>query len=380
MMVRLALVCSASRPTTDLTPSELLALTETKKKLLLIEDDPAVSAALMMLLRDEYDAHSAGTVRDGVRLFGTLQPCVVILDLHLPDQHGLEALRAIREIDDAARVVILTGYATLEAVEESMRLGASDCLHKPFDAKALRNRLRELTRLSARNKEDAERSDARRRAMEESLVSSAFLHDIGNPLTSMQALALLLREKSGDPETCHKLSKMIEQNLAYLGSLIEQWRAFSEPYTLKPDYGSVADIAEEAAGFVRLRAEAKGVTLKVDAEESKGLPRLNRHAVARILVNLLQNAIEAAPRVEGLVVFRARITGKEAVFDVQDNGDGIPPDDTQRIFEARYTTKRKGNGLGLFIARHIVETAKGSIAVCSRPGRGTTFSVHLPAS
>lgn len=356
-------------------------MTQKKKKLLLIDDDPSVSAALLMLLRDDYETHSAGTAQDGVRLFDAVQPNVVILDLHLPDQHGLDALRSIREMDRSAPVVILTGFATLEAVEESMRLGASDCLHKPFDAKTLRDRLKELTS-EADEWEDHRQPgpEAVRTRPEDSLVSSAFLHDIGNPLTSMQALTLLLREKNNDPETCHKLAKMMEQNLAYLGSLIEQWRAFSEPQTLRPDYGSVADIAEEAAGFVNLRAEAKGVELLIEAEDSKRSPRLNRHAVARILVNLLQNAIEAAPRGEGRILFQARVSEGQAEFTVRDNGGGIPAGDTHSIFEARYTTKRKGSGLGLFIARHIVEAAKGSIAVCSRPGRGTTFTVRLPAS
>lgn len=361
---------------------ESTVLTHTKKKILLIDDDPSVSAALLMLLKDEYETHAAGTVRDGVRLFDAVQPNVVLLDLHLPDQHGLEALRSIRQMDRSAQVVILTGFATLEVVEESMRLGASDCLHKPFDANVLRNRLREL--VSEEREEEPRRVEEAQarydRPPEEGLVSSAFLHDVGNPLTSMQALTLLLKEKNNDPETCHKLAKMIEQNLAYLGSLIEQWRAFSEPQSLRPDYAPVADIAEEAVGFVSLRAESKGVELSVDAEESKRSPRLNRHAVARILVNLLQNAVEAVERGKGRVEFKARVRDGQAEFVVHDNGAGIPANETQRIFEARYTTKNKGSGLGLYIARHIVEAAKGSIAVCSRPGRGTTFTVQLPAS
>lgn len=334
-----------------------------------------------MLLKDEYEAHSAGTVRDGVRLFDSLQPNLVILDLHLPDEHGLEALRSIREMDRAVQVVILTGFATLEVVEESMRLGASDCLHKPFDARVLRNRLRELTQEGEEPEGNwVGEAQSYYISSEESLVSSAFLHDVGNPLTSLQALVLLLSEKYNDPETCRKLTKMVEQNLAYLGSLVEQWRAFSEPQTLMPDYASVADIAEEAAGFVNLRAESKGTVLSVETAQSDLSPRLNRHATARILVNLLQNAIEAVPRESGRVELKARVRDGQAEFMVQDNGPGIAPADRKHIFEARYTTKKKGSGLGLFIARHIVESAKGSIAVCSRPGRGTTFTVLLPAT
>lgn len=356
-------------------------LTNTKKKILLIDDDPSVSAALSMLLKDDFEAHAAESVRDGIRLFDTLQPSVVILDLHLPDQHGLEALRSIRSVDRAVRVLILTGYATLEVVEESMRLGASDCLHKPFDAAALRSRLKQLVEEEAEETLELRVGEVQSHYSppDESLVSSAFLHDVSNPLTSLQALTLLLKEGSDDEETRSKLTGMIEQNVAYLGSLIDQWRAFSEPQTLVKEYAPLAEIAQEAAGFVGLRAEAKGVTLSVDAERCGLSPRLNRHAAARILVNLLQNAIEASPRGLGRVTLRAYPKDGAVEFTVRDDGDGIPPSETQRVFEPRYTTKKKGTGLGLFIARHIVEGAEGSITICSRPGRGTTFTVQLPA-
>ncbi|MBK1879585.1 hybrid sensor histidine kinase/response regulator [Pelagicoccus mobilis] len=356
-------------------------MTHSKKKILLIDDDPSVSAALLMLLKDEYETHAAGTVSDGVRLFDALRPNLVILDLHLPDQHGLDALRSIRKINRSARVVILTGFATLEVVEESMRLGASDCLHKPFDASSLRTRLRELANDEVPEDGETEVSASGHvEKAEVGLVSSAFLHDVGNPLTSLQALALLLRENNDDADTCKKLGKMIGQNVAYLGALVDQWRAFSEPETLKPDFATLAEIAEDAVGFVALRAESKAVQVDLEAEESDLLPKLNRHATARILVNLLQNAIEAVARGEGRVEFRARVRGDMAEFVVRDNGAGIPSEITEHIFEARYTTKKKGSGLGLFIARHIVEAAKGAIAVCSRPGRGSAFTVRLPVS
>ncbi|MBD5781342.1 hybrid sensor histidine kinase/response regulator [Pelagicoccus sp. NFK12] len=356
-------------------------MTNTKKKILLIDDDPSVSAALSMLLKDDYEPYAAETVREGIRLFDSLQPSVVILDLHLPDQHGLEALRSIRSVDRSARVIILTGYATLDVVEESMRLGASDCLHKPFNAAVLRSRLKEL--IEEEEVEEAELSVAEAQTSypqeDERLVSSAFLHDVSNPLTSLQALTLLLKEGSDDEETRRKLTRMIEQNVSYLSSLIDQWRAFSEPHALAKEYASLSEIAHDAASFVSLRAEAKGIALVVDAEPSDLAPQLNRHATARILVNLLQNAIEASPRSLGKVTIRAYPKNGSVEFTIRDNGDGIPPSETQRVFEPRYTTKKKGTGLGLFIARHIVERAKGSITICSRPGRGTTFTVQLPA-
>ncbi|EDY83178.1 ATPase, histidine kinase-, DNA gyrase B-, and HSP90-like domain protein [Verrucomicrobiia bacterium DG1235] len=354
-----------------------------KKKILLIDDDPSVSDALQMLLRDEFDTHSAATVRDGVRLFDSLSPNAVILDLHLPDSHGLEALRSIRSMDRFAPVIILTGFATLEAVEESLRLGASDCLHKPFDASVLKSRLRELTideepvvEASAVG-EAAEKYDFKD-AWPEDLASSAFLHDISNPLTSLMAFSTLLKESFSDSKKCEELSGMIFENISYLSSLIQQWRSFSEPDTLEDDCSEMGEIADQAIKLVQLRAEAKGVAMILHLSDDKVRPSLNQHAVVRILVNLLQNAIEAVERDTGKVNFHARMKGGSVEFIVHDNGCGIAPALIQKIFQPRYTTKKKGTGLGLYIARTIVESAKGAISICSRPGRGTSFTVQLP--
>lgn len=358
-------------------------MTNSKKKILLIDDDPSVSSAILMLLKDEFDTYSAGTVREGIRLYDSLSPNVVILDLHLPDNHGLEALRAIRNANGTAAVIILTGFATLEVVEESMRLGASDCLHKPFDAFALRSRLRELSDHEEREPEvtAVEESPRGYRVTEttpEDLASSAFLHDISNPLTSLLAFSTLLRDDSSDPKRRELLSRMIHENLEYLSSLVDQWRAFSAPDSLPPDFAGLSVIAERAMQLVQPRAEVKNVAITLSVQNHAVRPALNRHAVVRILANLLQNAVEAVDRDEGKVALLAREKGGFAEFVINDNGCGIEPSATQKIFQPRYTTKRKGSGLGLYIARNIVESADGAISIFSRPGRGTSFTVQLP--
>lgn len=357
-------------------------MTNTKKKVLLIDDDPAVSAALSMLLKDEFDTHSAATVRDGVRLFNSLHPNVVVLDLHLPDSHGLQALRSIKSMDRSAAVVILTGFATLEVVEESMRLGACDCLHKPFDGTALIARLRELA-------EEGEDEVAEERALyaddrsatqqANALASSAFLHDITNPLTSLLAISTLLKDSVNDPHKCEQLASSLQKNIEYMSALVDQWRAFSAPETLKEEFASLQDIAERALDLVRQRANAKGVSLSLKLDSPEARPRLNHHAAVRILANLLQNAVEAVDLQGGEVVFRGQAVGDHIEFTVTDNGCGISPAATRMIFQPRYTTKQRGTGLGLYIARNIVEAAHGTISICSRPGRGTSFTVQLPA-
>lgn len=336
-----------------------------------------------MLLKDEFDTHLATTVREGVRLFNALRPNLVVLDLCLPDEHGLEALRCIRKKDRAARVVILTGFATLEVVEESMRLGASDCLHKPFKAEVLKSRLRELALETEFTEEMPAVSDAPGAYLASDvsprdLATSSFLHDISNPLTSLHTYSAILKDEVSDSPRAGKLTELIQGSLDYLASLVEQWRAYSEPEMLTDDFGTLSEILEQASKLVQLRAEAKKVPIYLEVSEPEAWPRLNRHAVARILVNLLENAIEAVRSGEGRIDLRGRAKGGYCEFVVEDNGKGISADAAQRVFEPHYTTKKKGTGLGLYIARSILESANGAISICSRPGRGTTFTVQLP--
>lgn len=123
-----------------------------RRKLLVIEDDPSVLASLTLCLRAGYEIVSASTVRSGIRKFKKLRPSLVLLDLRLPDGDGLNALREIRRGGSATPVIILTGYASMGSVEEALRLGASDYLHKPFSVSTLRQRVAELLAAAGRKK------------------------------------------------------------------------------------------------------------------------------------------------------------------------------------------------------------------------------------
>jgi two-component system sensor kinase FixL len=98
-----------------------------------------------------------------------------------------------------------------------------------------------------------------------------------------------------------------------------------------------------------------------------------------VFANLFRNAREAMPQ-GGRVAVTARLAGDAVETDVSDTGVGIPPDLLSRVMEPLYSTKARGLGLGLAIARAILEKNKGSLRVASEPGRGSTFTVRLSAA
>ena len=97
-----------------------------------------------------------------------------------------------------------------------------------------------------------------------------------------------------------------------------------------------------------------------------------------VLRNLIRNARDAMPD-GGLLTIRAEEAGDQIIISVKDNGQGIAPDDLHRIMQPLYSTKARGIGLGLAMARAIVEKNEGTLTVASVPGEGATFTVRLRA-
>ncbi|MDD5262849.1 MAG: hybrid sensor histidine kinase/response regulator [Methylacidiphilales bacterium] len=366
-----------------------------RKSLLFIDDDPSVISSLRLLFESDYQTFSASSVAEGVRLFSEIHPEIVVLDLRLPDKNGIEALRQIRKLDPSAAVLILTGYSTLATAEESLRLGAVDYLHKPFDVKYLKNRIQEIALNTGSNRD----RDRGKHALTESLqdlrefealqnASAAFLHDISSPLTALLTASDLLNQMAKEHEDSPgskmaRVASMVSDNAQYITALVEQWRAFAEPQTFMQDKFRTRQAIELSVNLIRERANDHGVTLQLHTQSPDTTIHGNHFAIARVLANLLKNAIEAVPAGSGLILLTAQTRGNRFYFTVSDNGKGILPHHLDLIFQPRFTTKAKGMGLGmgLYISKKIIEASGGEISVRS-PGSmsGAEFIISLPLS
>ena len=143
----------------------------------------------------------------------------------------------------------------------------------------------------------------------------------------------------------------------------------------------LGDAVDDALALLAPRLESAGAgidrsTLGADARRVLADRRLLIHA----LVNLIKNAVEASAGPSPVVTLRATVEGPTAWLAVADDGPGIPPDDLRRIFDAGYSTKGTGRGLGLAIVRESVAAQGGEIRAESRPGRGTEFRIGLPVA
>lgn len=137
----------------------------------------------------------------------------------------------------------------------------------------------------------------------------------------------------------------------------------------------------------RYRALLKGrmeILLNLDDEPVQA--RLDPRQIEEALSNIIENAVEAVPdrgtiKISSTVVFSpGRKSRRTVEIEIEDNGRGIPEDKLEEIFKPYFTTKKDGSGIGLPIARRIIEIHGGRIEVQSRMGAGTRFAVYLPAS
>jgi DNA-binding response OmpR family regulator len=116
-----------------------------KSKILVIEDDEVLLALLQNLLGDEgFDTHTTADGPRGISLYKEQRPDLVLLDLALPSMNGLEVLKRIHEFDAKARVIVVTGYGSAESAEVAFRYGACDFIYKPFEPRALIERVKAL--------------------------------------------------------------------------------------------------------------------------------------------------------------------------------------------------------------------------------------------
>ncbi|MBI2216881.1 MAG: hypothetical protein HYU51_06245 [Candidatus Rokubacteria bacterium] len=209
-------------------------------------------------------------------------------------------------------------------------------------------------------------------------VAAAFAHEVRNPLNAVSmGLQRLASEFVPEPaEEYGRFVSVIQGEVRRLNTIVEQFIALARPLPLKPARFALGDLFGELAALLEPEARRAGVTLAV---EGGGVASIvaDRDRLKQVLLNLVLNAIQAMGG-SGRVAISAERARDGVVLAVADTGPGIAPEALARVFDPYFTTKRGGLGLGLTIARRIVEAHGGAIDVESHAGRGTRFRVRLP--
>jgi signal transduction histidine kinase len=209
-------------------------------------------------------------------------------------------------------------------------------------------------------------------------------HQLGTPLSSLMGWSSRLRVVDGRapaPERVEEIADEIDLDLARLHKVATRFAQVGSIPVLK-----LGDFTETVAGVVtyfRSRLPQLGATVSIE-ESYEALPRVAYHPdlMEWVVENLLKNAIDASDRAGSTIEVRLQWLRSERriALTVRDQGRGMTPDERRHAFDAGFSTKRRGWGLGLALARRVVrEYHRGSISIVeSAPGRGTTVVVTLP--
>jgi signal transduction histidine kinase len=403
-----------------------MMIDEGPARVLVVDDEPSVLETIVAILDKEgYAMTAAADVGGAIERLQQAQFDVVLTDLRMEGQSGLSLVAEVQRNWPDATAIVLTGYASLESAIEALRGGAYDYLIKPCHveelkatvaravergalARALRERVLELdeanaklrslsgelqqrvdeatAELSAKVAELAQAKhdleEAERQRLE---FTAAVAHELNQPLTTISGSAQLLGRRGLPAEIEERARGTIIAETRRLARLVQDLTDASElasgRFQVRLETCDLAEILRGQVDLVAMSGAGHDVSLEVTAPHT--VITGDKDRIAQVISNLLANAMKYAPG--GSVLVGLHSEDDRLLVTVSDEGPGIPLDRLEAIFEPRVRLAvtesgrtQRGRGLGLYIARGIVEAHRGRIWASSREGGGATFTIELP--
>jgi signal transduction histidine kinase len=206
-------------------------------------------------------------------------------------------------------------------------------------------------------------------------LATMVAHDLRNPLQGIAAATYNLKKHRGKriDKVSKEMYEIIEQDIEHSDKILRDLLEFSKELHLDMKETDAQATTKSALAHVKIPKRIRVVN------STKNEPKMVADAekMRRILINLIENAIDAMPK-RGKLTIESRESDGGVEISLSDNGAGMSKETLERIWNPLFTTKAKGIGLGLAIAKRLVEAQGGSIAVQSTQGTGTTFTVRIP--
>jgi signal transduction histidine kinase len=373
-------------------------------RILVIDDEIGICEGIKRALTPQgFRVDAALTGEEGLQKVQEGDFDLVLLDVMMPGASGIDLLTSIHAFDSEIVCVIITGFATVELAVHAIKEGAYDFLTKPFSVDDLLlavNQGVERRRLSFEARRAMEIEAERCRLAEESarleelnLAKQQFIrlvtHELQAPVSAIEYYLNLMLEgyvpAEKMPETIQKCILRAQEERALIADLLELGNLqvlgeHSQPVPVQLDQvlQEVMETYQEQAAQKKI---ACTVTTTPDLPPVTGTP----DQFKSLWSNLISNAIKYTPE-NGTVTVNLRLRGVSLIGEVSDTGIGIPVEDQPQLFTEFFRAKNAktlnipGTGLGLVIARKVVEGAGGHILVTSTPGVCTTFSFIIPVA
>ena len=345
-----------------------------RARLVLAEDNGELRQFIRGLLEPEFELTTANDGDEAWVVINRERPDLVISDVMMPGRSGTRLCHDIK--DDpalaATPVILLTARVGSEATLEGYAHGADDFVAKPFHPRVLLARVRAQLKLRSLGLQLAERE----KLAVVGTLAAGILHEVRNPVNAILNAARVLAAGT-DPETAHKLVAIVADGAQRIQGITSALESHARP----AEGGAVApcDVHQGLDATLRL-LEHRTTDVPVHREYSAA----QRAAAAagplnQVFLNILDNALRSGAR--NLFVATSSDAAKVTVR-IGDDGPGIPAEVAARIFDPFFTTRQvgSGTGLGLYLARKLVQDCGGTLAYQNRPGGGAEFVVELPVA
>ncbi len=374
-------------------------------KILLIEDEPEI--------RESYEdmfgfiglpVDTAENGLDGLAKLEKEHYDIVITDLNMPVMDGMETLRRIKKKDESIEVIVITGFATIENAIKAMKQGAFDYITKPvsFDhVKIVVNKC--IQKINAR-RENLELKNTNVQLKELNELKDKFItitnHELRTPLAVLRGYFDLLELEvapDGNPEIKEYLD-VINYTITEMMEMVENMHDFSsfKNYTTIHDKKKVEinKLVRDVVRAVKILFENRNINLITELSPQEVWAEIDEKMIQKAVRELIQNALKYTEDGGTIRVTVKNIPERKQIFiSVQDTGIGIPTEKLNLIFEPFYevqdvlhhsTSKTDfmggGIGVGLSLVKETVEAHGGEMAVESKAGEGSTFTIILPCA
>jgi signal transduction histidine kinase len=373
--------------------------------LLYVEDNRETRLGTMETLTIFFDnVTPAVDGQDAIEKFLAGKFDFIITDINMPNLNGIEMIKKIRDIDSNIPIVIISAHDETSYFTKTIRFGIEAYLLKPFLMEDLIAVFQKITEhifmkqelneykisLEKKVQEQVEKLNhqnnfmthqARLASMGEMINSIA--HQWRQPLNRINSCVAVLGSIQNSNVEMNEmiLSKLesIEQNTKYMSDTIEDFANFFHPNKEQTTF-TLQDVVQKALALIVSRT--KNVNIIIDAKEEIEISSFENE-YQQVILTILHNAIDnfelksiANPRIDIVL----KMNNYNPYLSIQDNGGGIECEDIDRIFEPYYTTKfsAEGTGLGLYMAKMIVESSMGGYLRVQNRDNGACFTIETP--
>ena len=370
-------------------------------KILIVDDEQAMVRLLELLLEHVGYTNLRSTTdpREVLECCAEFQPDLILLDLRMPHLDGVQVLKQLegRRADLYLPVLVLTADVSRESRRAALEAGASDFVTKPFEQAELLLRVRNLLEMRFLHRDLRRQNatleaqiqerthqllEAEKLATMDNLLAGV-AHELNSPLSVILGQVGLFAATAADDSArarVREIGEAAERCVRIVRGFLTMARR------RPPERGRVSlnQLLRDAVELLAFELRIDNIAVQLDLESDLPLVWADGHQLKQVAVNLIANARQAlreAPPPRRLsLVTRYEDQSRRARIEVADTGPGIPPEIQARMFEPFFTTKPEGEGtgLGLALARGIVEGHGGAISVESRPGEGARFLIALP--